>query len=107
MADWAALYVTENASNRFGGSDSGPLERFSSHPRARAQVGNVKSIVVRLPEDAARVNDRSGCGRDCQHIIQCTGERPGLVRGQASTTEKDPKIRAAKDPCSGFRTRRS
>jgi hypothetical protein len=59
----------------------------------------VKSIVVRLPEDGARVvNDRSMPDVNCQHIIAVA-----LVKGQVSFEDshsyegmKDPALRAAK-----------
>jgi len=60
---------------------------------------NVKSIVVRLPEDGARVvNDRSMPDVNCQHIIAVA-----LLKGQVSFEDshsyeqmKDPAVRAAK-----------
>ena len=96
-------YVTETAIKPFsvGYPIQAPLDAFL---RLRREHGlepeNVKSIVVRLPEDGARVvNDRSMPDVNCQHIIAVA-----LLKGQVSFEDshsyeqmKDPKIRAAKE----------
>lgn len=85
----------------FGGvSDSGAPRCI---PRASREHGlttdNVECIVVRLPEDGARVvNDRAMPDVNCQHIIA-----PALVDGTISFEAShsyermnDPKVRAVK-----------
>jgi len=78
-----------------------PLDAFLTlHREHGLNVDTVKSIVVRLPEDGARVvNDRSMPDVNCQHIIAVA-----LVKGRVSFEDshsyeqmKDPEIRAAKD----------
>ena len=78
-----------------------PLDAFL---RLRREHGlgenNVERIVVRLPEDGARVvNDRSMPDVNCQHIIALA-----LVEGTVSFEDShsyecmaDPKVRAAKE----------
>src|SRR5918996_125136 len=69
------------------------------HREHRLTADNVKKIVVRLPEDGARVvNDRSMPDVNCQHIIAVA-----LVKGSVSFEDshsyeqmKDPAILAAK-----------
>ena len=96
------FYVTETAIKPYsvGYPIQAPLDAFL---RLRREHGlnpeNVKSIVVRLPEDGARVvNDRSMPDVNCQHIIAVA-----LVKGQVSFEDshsyeqmKDPALRAAK-----------
>jgi 2-methylcitrate dehydratase PrpD len=96
------FYVTETAikPHSVGYPIQAPLDAFL---RLRREHGlnpdNVKSIVVRLPEDGARVvNDRSMPDVNCQHIIAVA-----LVKGQVSFEDshsyeqmKDPALRAAK-----------
>jgi 2-methylcitrate dehydratase PrpD len=77
-----------------------PLDAFLRLHREHAlSEGNVESIVVRLPEDGARiVNDRSMPDVNCQHIIAVA-----LVDGNVSFEDShsyermaDPKVRSAK-----------
>jgi 2-methylcitrate dehydratase PrpD len=96
------FYVTETAIKPYsvGYPIQAPLDAFL---RLRREHGlnpdNVKSIVVRLPEDGARVvNDRSMPDVNCQHIIAVA-----LVKGQVSFEDshsyeqmKDPALRAVK-----------
>jgi 2-methylcitrate dehydratase PrpD len=96
------FYITETAIKPYsvGYPIQAPLDAFL---RLRREHGlnpdNVKSIVVRLPEDGARVvNDRSMPDVNCQHIIAVA-----LVKGQVSFEDshsyeqmKDPALRAAK-----------
>ena len=96
-------YVTETAIKPFsvGYPIQAPLDAFLRLQREHGlRPENVKSIVVRLPEDGARVvNDRSMPDVNCQHIIAVA-----LLKGQVSFEDshsyeqmKDPKIRAAKE----------
>ena len=82
-------------------SDPGAARRVpEAAPRARAHPGNVERIVVRLPEDGARiVNDRSMPDVNCQHIIAVA-----LVDGTVSFEDshsyermKEPAVRAVKE----------
>jgi 2-methylcitrate dehydratase PrpD len=96
-------YVTETAIKPYsvGYPIQAPLDAFLRLQREHGlKVDNVKGIVVRLPEDGARVvNDRSMPDVNCQHIIAVA-----LVKGSVSFEDshsyeqmKDPKIRAAKE----------
>jgi len=96
------FYVTETAIKPYsvGYPIQAPLDAFLRLRREhRLNSDNVKSIVVRLPEDGARVvNDRSMPDVNCQHIIAVA-----LVKGQVSFEDshsyegmKDPALRAAK-----------
>jgi 2-methylcitrate dehydratase PrpD len=95
-------YVTETAIKPYsvGYPIQAPLDAFLRLQREHAlKPDSVKSIVVRLPEDGARVvNDRSMPDVNCQHIIAVA-----LVKGSVSFEDshsyeqmKDPTIRAAK-----------
>ena len=96
-------FVTETAIKPYsvGYPIQAPLDAFLRLHREHAlNPDNVKNIVVRLPEDGARVvNDRSMPDVNCQHIIAVA-----LVKGRVSFEDshsyeqmKDPKIRAAKE----------
>ncbi len=96
-------YVTETAIKPFsvGYPIQAPLDAFLRlHREHGLTPQNVKSIVVRLPEDGARVvNNRSMPDVNCQHIIAVA-----LVKGVVSFEDshsyeqmKDPKIRAVKE----------
>ena len=61
---------------------------------------NVESIVVRLPEDGARiVNNRSMPDVNCQHIIAVALVDGGVSFEDSHSYERmaDPKVRAAKE----------
>src|SRR5574341_720908 len=95
-------FVTETAIKPFsvGYPIQAPLDAFLKLQREH-KLGphNVERIVVRLPEDGARiVNDRSMPDVNCQHIIAVA-----LVTGTVSFEDshsyermKDPEVRAAK-----------
>jgi 2-methylcitrate dehydratase PrpD len=96
-------FVTETAIKPFsvGYPIQAPLDAFLKlHREHGLSVDNVKSIVVRLPEDGARVvNNRSMPDVNCQHIIAVA-----LVKGSVSFEDshsyeqmQDPKVRAVKD----------
>jgi 2-methylcitrate dehydratase PrpD len=96
-------FVTETAIKPFsvGYPIQAPLDAFLTlHREHRLNVENVARIVVRLPEDGARVvNDRAMPDVNCQHIIAVA-----LVDGTVSFEDshsyermKDPKVRAAKE----------
>lgn len=96
-------FVTETAIKPFsvGYPIQAPLDAFLTLQREHGlTVNNVERIVVRLPEDGARiVNDRSMPDVNCQHIIAVA-----LVDGTVSFEDshsyermKDPKVRAAKE----------
>jgi len=96
-------FVTETAIKPFsvGYPIQAPLDAFLTlHREHGLNVNNVERIVVRLPEDGARiVNDRSMPDVNCQHIIAVA-----LVDGTVSFEDshsyermKDPKVRAAKE----------
>src|SRR4051794_14126234 len=96
------FYVTETAIKPYsvGYPIQAPLDAFLRLRREHGlNADNVKSIVVRLPEDGARVvNDRSMPDVNCQHIIAVA-----LLKGQVSFEDshsyeqmKDPAIQAAK-----------
>jgi 2-methylcitrate dehydratase PrpD len=96
-------FVTETAIKPFsvGYPIQAPLDAFLRLQREHGlNVDNVRNIVVRLPEDGARVvNDRSMPDVNCQHIIAVA-----LVKGSVSFEDshsyeqmKDPKIRSAKE----------
>jgi len=95
-------FVTETAIKPFsvGYPIQAPLDAFLRLQREHAlSVDNVERIVVKLPEDGARiVNDRSMPDVNCQHIIAVA-----LVEGTVSFEDShsyermaDPKVRAAK-----------
>jgi 2-methylcitrate dehydratase PrpD len=96
-------YVTETAIKPYsvGYPIQAPLDAFLRLYREHGlSPENVKSIVVRLPEDGARVvNNRSMPDVNCQHVIAVA-----LVKGVVSFEDshsyeqmKDPKIRAVKE----------
>jgi 2-methylcitrate dehydratase PrpD len=98
----ARYFVTETAIKPFsvGYPIQAPLDAFLRLQREHAlNVDNVERIVVKLPEDGARVvNDRSMPDVNCQHIIAVA-----LVDGTVSFEDShsyermaDPKVRAAK-----------
>jgi len=95
--------VTETAIKPFsvGYPIQAPLDAFLTllHEH-KLSVDNVERVVVRLPEDGARiVNDRSMPDVNCQHIIALA-----LVEGAVSFEDshsyermKEPKVLAAKE----------
>jgi 2-methylcitrate dehydratase PrpD len=96
------FFVTETAIKPFsvGYPIQAPLDAFLTLLRQhKLSVDNVERIVVRLPEDGARiVNDRSMPDVNCQHIIALA-----LVEGAVSFEHShsyermaDPKVLAAK-----------
>jgi 2-methylcitrate dehydratase PrpD len=97
------FFVTETAIKPFsvGYPIQAPLDAFLKLRRDHGlSESNVESIVVRLPEDGARVvNNRSMPDVNCQHIIAVA-----LVDGRVSFEDShsyermaDPKVRAAKE----------
>jgi len=97
------FFVTETAIKPFsvGYPIQAPLDAFLKLRREHGlSESNVESVVVRLPEDGARiVNDRSMPDVNCQHIIAMA-----LVDGTVSFEDShsyermaDPKVRAAKE----------
>lgn len=97
------FFVTETAIKPFsvGYPIQAPLDAFLTLLREhKLSVDNVERIVVRLPEDGARiVNDRSMPDVNCQHIIALA-----LVEGAVSFEDShsyermvDPKVLAAKE----------
>jgi 2-methylcitrate dehydratase PrpD len=103
VADLGSRYfVTETAIKPYsvGYPIQAPLDAFLKLRREHGlSVQNVKSIVVRLPEDGARVvNDRAMPDVNCQHIIAVA-----LVKGRVSFEDShsyeqmaNPQILAAK-----------
>ena len=96
-------FVTETAIKPFsvGYPIQSPLDAFLRlHREHGLTVNNVERIVVRLPEDGARiVNNRSMPDVNCQHIIALA-----LVNGTVSFADShsyermaDPEVRAAKE----------
>ena len=97
------FFVTETAIKPFsvGYPIQAPLDAFLTLLREhKLSVDKVERIVVRLPEDGARiVNDRSMPDVNCQHIIALA-----LVEGAVSFEDShsyermaDPKVLAAKE----------
>jgi 2-methylcitrate dehydratase PrpD len=97
------FFVTESAIKPYsvGYPIQSPLDAFLRlHREHGLNESNVESIVVRLPEDGARiVNNRSMPDVNCQHIIALA-----LVEGTVSFEDshsyermKDPKVRAVKE----------
>ena len=97
------FFVTETAIKPYsvGYPIQSPLDAFLRlHREHGLNASNVERIVVKLPEDGARiVNDRSMPDVNCQHIIAVA-----LVDGTVSFEDshsyermKDPKVRAAKE----------
>jgi 2-methylcitrate dehydratase PrpD len=98
----SVYYVNETAIKPFsvGYPIQAPLDAFLRLQKDHGlNPDNVKSIVVRLPEDGARVvNDRSMPDVNCQYIIAVA-----LVKGRVSFEDShsyeqmnDPAIKAAK-----------
>jgi 2-methylcitrate dehydratase PrpD len=96
-------FITETAIKPFsvGYPIQAPLDAFLTLRRQHGLTpDNVERVVVRLPEDGARVvNDRSMPDINCQHVIALA-----LVKGAVSFDDshsyehmKDPKVRAAKE----------
>jgi 2-methylcitrate dehydratase PrpD len=96
-------YVTETAIKPFsvGYPIQAPLDAFLRlHREHGLSADNVARIVVKLPQDGARiVNDRKMPDVNCQHIIAVA-----LVDGTVSFEDShsyermaDPKVRAAKE----------
>jgi 2-methylcitrate dehydratase PrpD len=99
----SSYFITETAIKPFsvGYPIQAPLDAFL---KLRREYGlsevNVERVVVRLPEDGARiVNDRSMPDVNCQHIMAVA-----LVDGTVSFEDShsyermaDPKVRAAKE----------
>jgi 2-methylcitrate dehydratase PrpD len=104
VADLGSRYfVTETAIKPYsvGYPIQAPLDAFLKLRREHGlSADNVKSIVVRLPEDGARVvNDRAMPDVNCQHIIAVA-----LLKGRVSFEDShsyeqmaNPQIRAAKE----------
>jgi 2-methylcitrate dehydratase PrpD len=97
------FYVTETAIKPFsvGYPIQAPLDAFLSLRREHGLTPqNVKRIVVRLPEDGARVvNNRSMPDVNCQHIIAVALAK-GVVSFEDSHSYEqmqDPTIRALKE----------
>lgn len=97
------FFVTETAIKPFsvGYPIQAPLDAFLTLHRVHGlNESNVESIVVRLPEDGARiVNDRAMPDVNCQHIIAVA-----LVDGNVSFEDShsyermaDPKVCAARE----------
>jgi 2-methylcitrate dehydratase PrpD len=97
------FFVTETAIKPFsvGYPIQAPLDAFLTlHREHKLSVDNVERIVVKLPEDGARiVNARSMPDVNCQHIIALA-----LVEGAVSFEDShsygrmaDPKVLAAKE----------
>lgn len=97
------FFVTETAIKPFsvGYPIQAPLDAFLKLRREHGlSESNVESIVVRLPEDGARIVDnRSMPDVNCQHIIAVA-----LVDGSVSFEDShsyermaDPRVRAAKE----------
>lgn len=97
------FFVTETAIKPYsvGYPIQAPLDAFLTLVREHGlNESNVESIVVRLPEDGARVvNNRSMPDICCQHIIALA-----LVDGEVSFEDshsyermEDPKVRAVRD----------
>jgi 2-methylcitrate dehydratase PrpD len=96
-------FVTETAIKTFsvGYPIQAPLDAFLTLRREHGlNVGNVERIVVRLPEDGARiVDDRSMPDVNCQYLIAVA-----LLDGTVSFSDShshtrmaDPQVRAAKE----------
>ena len=97
------FFVTETAIKPYsvGYPIQSPLDAFLKLRREHKLTSdNVERIVVKLPEDGARiVNDRAMPDVNCQHIIALA-----LLEGAVSFEDshsyermKDPKVRAAKE----------
>jgi 2-methylcitrate dehydratase PrpD len=97
------FFVTETAIKPYsvGYPIQAPLDAFLTLVREHAlSESNVESIVVRLPEDGARVvNNRSMPDICCQHIIALTLVDGGVSFEDSHSYERmaDPKVRAVRD----------
>jgi 2-methylcitrate dehydratase PrpD len=97
------FFVTETAIKPYsvGYPIQAPLDAFLTLLREHGlSESNVESIVVRLPEDGARiVNDRSMPDVNCQHIIAVALVDGGVSFEDSHSYERmaDPKVRAAKE----------
>jgi 2-methylcitrate dehydratase PrpD len=97
------FFVTETAIKPFsvGYPIQAPLDAFLKLRREHGlSESNVESIVVRLPEDGARVvNNRSMPDVNCQHIIAVALVDGGVSFEDSHSYERmaDPKVRAAKE----------
>ena len=97
------FFVTETAVKPFsvGYPIQAPLDAFLTLRREHGlNEGNVQSIVVKLPEDGARVvNDRSMPDVNCQHIIALALVAGGVSFEDSHSYERmaDPTVRAVKE----------
>jgi 2-methylcitrate dehydratase PrpD len=97
------FFVTETAVKPYsvGYPIQAPLDAFLTLVREHAlNESNVESIVVRLPEDGARVvNNRSMPDICCQHIIALALVDGGVSFEDSHSYERmaDPKVRAVRD----------
>ena len=97
------FFVTETAIKPYsvGYPIQAPLDAFLTLVREHAlNESNVESIVVRLPEDGARVvNNRSMPDIYCQHIIALALVDGGVSFEDSHSYERmaDPKVRSVRD----------
>ena len=97
------FFVTESAIKSFsvGYPIQSPLDAFLTLVREHGlSASNVESIVVRLPEDGARiVNNRSMPDINCQHIIAVALVDGGVSFEDSHSYERmaDPRVRAVKE----------
>ena len=97
------FFVTETAIKPYsvGYPIQAPLDAFLTlHRQHGLNESNVESIVVRLPEDGARIVDnRSMPDVNCQHIIAVALVDGGVSFEDSHSYERmaDPKVRAAKE----------
>jgi 2-methylcitrate dehydratase PrpD len=97
------FFVTETAIKPFsvGYPIQAPLDAFLTLLREHTlSVDNVERIVVKLPEDGARiVNDRSMPDVNCQHIIALALVEGGVSFEDSHSYERmtDSKVLAAKE----------
>jgi 2-methylcitrate dehydratase PrpD len=97
------FFVTETAIKPFsvGYPIQAPLDAFLKLRREHGlNENNVERIVVRLPEDGARVvNNRSMPDVNCQHIIAIALVDGGVSFEDSHSYERmaDPKVRAVKE----------
>jgi 2-methylcitrate dehydratase PrpD len=97
------FFVTETAIKPFsvGYPIQAPLDAFLTLRREHGlNEENVESIVVRIPEDGARVvNNRSMPDVNCQHIIAVALVDGGVSFEDSHSYERmaDPKVRAVKE----------
>jgi 2-methylcitrate dehydratase PrpD len=97
------FFVTETAIKPYsvGYPIQAPLDAFLRlHREHGLTADNVESIVVRLPEDGARVvNNRAMPDVNCQHVIALALVEGGVSFDDSHSYEKmgDPRIRAVKE----------